>query len=191
MSTDKSTLELQYITWHACVFSRIRLVLLCIFLIITNPMKTNNDLMLVSSTSCVAKAWYILLLWATDLHCCPKTIKYTSVSLTVVLSDMLLYYYEYTHTVVYFDSTSHTPSCHKYLLEHQMCINLQLLTITKYRITTASSLKDTSLQQLCINSKMLMLLQWIIVLPVFQKGCLSLTAVCKHTVQHWGAERIS
>ncbi len=44
------------------------------------------------------KAWYILFLCAIELHCCPKTIKNTSVSHTVALGEMFLHYCEHTHT---------------------------------------------------------------------------------------------
>ncbi len=59
-----------------------------------------------------------------------QLLKNTSVSHTVDLSDTLLHYHEHKPFKVYLYSVAHTPSCCcKYLLLHQMCINMQLKII--------------------------------------------------------------
>lgn len=58
--------------------------------------KTSNELIL-TSIICEAKAKYNSVPCAIDLHCCPETIKSTSVSYTVALGGMALHCDEHSH----------------------------------------------------------------------------------------------
>ncbi len=98
-------------------------------------------LLLLSPTKyCVCiKAWYILFLCATEPHCCPKTVKNTSMSLLHWVTCPFITMNP--HNVVCFYSIPHTPSfCRKYTQELQMCINPQLKIVpNKYTIYSCLS----------------------------------------------------
>ncbi len=100
--------------------------------------KTNQQWTFTTTKYCFSKVWYILFLYAIELHCCPKTIKNTSRSRIVGLDGISLHYHEHTHTVVYYDSVPHTlPCCPKYSLEHQMWIHLPQKIVPDRCITSS------------------------------------------------------
>ncbi len=103
----------------------------------------------------------MIFLCAIELHYC--LIKDTSMSHTFALGDMFLHYYTHTHTVVYFDSIPHTPSCcQKYSPQPQMWIN-PLLKIAPDKSTMFSCLsyvweiKALKVKMLMQNSPFLIL----------------------------------
>ncbi len=69
--------------------------------------KKQQQMHLLTSIVCIT-AWYIFFLWATELHCCPETIKNTSVSHIVALGDMFLHYCERTHCSFFWLSLRYT-----------------------------------------------------------------------------------
>ncbi len=100
------------------------------------PWKDKNQQWICPTTKyCLSiKAWYIFFFCAKELHCYPKSIKihqWATLLHWVTCSFITMN----THTVVYFDSIPHTPSCFpKYSLEHQTWIN-SLLKIVPYKCT--------------------------------------------------------
>ncbi len=69
---------------------------------------TNNKCILLTNIVCLSTAWCIFFLCAIELHCCPKTIKNTSVSHTVALGHMLLYYHEHEKCGFFCVNTTYT-----------------------------------------------------------------------------------
>lgn len=87
---------------------------------------TNSTMHWFYNIVCAPRAWCSLFLCASEIHCCRKTSKNTSVSHANVQSGLFLYRSERGRCTFYFEAIPHTlPRCHKYSLTDIMCINLR------------------------------------------------------------------